>query len=45
MLFKITQTVSGWLEEALKALPTHNSGGATTATQKQLEDFHQSVTR
>ncbi|KAK6636318.1 hypothetical protein RUM43_009977 [Polyplax serrata] len=35
--------VSGWLGEALKALPNHNSGGATTATEKQLEDFHQSV--
>lgn len=33
-----------WLETTLKALPTENSGGAITATRKQLTDFHKSVT-
>ncbi|KAK7108377.1 transportin-3-like isoform X2 [Littorina saxatilis] len=33
-----------WLEMTLKALPTENSGGAVTATRKQLTDFHKSVT-
>ena len=28
----------------LKALPTENSGGAVTATHKQLTDFHKAVT-
>ncbi|KAK3097484.1 hypothetical protein FSP39_010037 [Pinctada imbricata] len=34
-----------WLETTLKALPTENSGGAVTATHKQLTDFHKAVTR
>ncbi|KAK7492007.1 hypothetical protein BaRGS_00016671 [Batillaria attramentaria] len=33
-----------WLETTLKALPTENSGGAVTATRKQLTDFHKAVT-
>lgn len=33
-----------WLESVLKALPTENSGGAVTATHKQLTDFHKAVT-
>lgn len=33
-----------WLETTLKALPTESSGGAVTATRKQLTDFHKSVT-
>lgn len=35
---------SAWLEAALKALPTHNSGGAITATQEQLTAFHSTAT-
>ncbi|KAF4521282.1 hypothetical protein B566_EDAN002286 [Ephemera danica] len=34
-----------WLEAAIKSLPTQNSGGIVTATQKQLVDFHKAVTR
>ena len=34
-----------WLEVALKGLPMENSGGAVTATNKQLTDFHKAVTR
>ena len=29
----------------MKGLPTENSGGAVTATHKQLTDFHKAVTR
>lgn len=36
--------VCKWLEVTLKALPTHTAGGAVTATQKQLYDFHKNVT-
>ncbi|XP_013416764.1 transportin-3 [Lingula anatina] len=36
--------VCKWLEHALKSLPTESSGGAVTATQKQLVDFHKEVT-
>ncbi|XP_050391682.1 transportin-3 [Patella vulgata] len=32
------------LETTLKALPAENSGGAVTATHKQLTDFHKAVT-
>nr|CAD7435051.1 unnamed protein product [Timema monikensis] len=37
--------LSQWLEIAIKALPTQNSGGSITATPKQLVDFHSSLTR
>ncbi|KAL0267137.1 UNVERIFIED_CONTAM: hypothetical protein PYX00_009490 [Menopon gallinae] len=37
--------VNQWLEAALKSLPTHNSGGAATATQAQLQKFHESIMR
>ncbi|PNF38379.1 Transportin-3 [Cryptotermes secundus] len=37
--------VCQWLELAVKALPTQNSGGSITATHKQLIDFHHSLTR
>ncbi|KAK2184268.1 hypothetical protein NP493_274g00025 [Ridgeia piscesae] len=37
--------VCKWLEVTLKGLPTENSGGAVTATHKQLTDFHKAVTR
>ena len=40
----IFQTFCHWLEAVLKALPTENSGGAVTATHKQLTDFHKAVT-
>uniref|UniRef100_A0A2C9JGA5 Importin N-terminal domain-containing protein n=1 Tax=Biomphalaria glabrata TaxID=6526 RepID=A0A2C9JGA5_BIOGL len=33
-----------WLEHTLKALPTESSGGAITATKKQLADFHKACT-
>ncbi|XP_012941104.1 transportin-3 [Aplysia californica] len=33
-----------WLEHTLKALPTESSGGAVTATKKQLADFHKTCT-
>ncbi|XP_046572522.1 transportin-3-like [Haliotis rubra] len=33
-----------WLETTLTALPTESSGGAITATKKQLTDFHKTVT-
>ncbi|CAG5115054.1 unnamed protein product [Candidula unifasciata] len=33
-----------WLEHTLKALPTESSGGAVTATKKQLADFHKACT-
>ncbi|XP_063222525.1 transportin-3 [Bacillus rossius redtenbacheri] len=36
--------VSQWLEAAIKALPTQNSGGSVTATAKQLVDFHGALT-
>ncbi|GFG31613.1 hypothetical protein Cfor_03192, partial [Coptotermes formosanus] len=36
--------VCQWLELAVKALPTQNSGGSITATHKQLIDFHHSLT-
>ncbi|KAI0229589.1 Transportin-3 [Lamellibrachia satsuma] len=36
--------VCKWLEVALKGLPMENSGGAVTATHKQLTDFHKAVT-
>lgn len=41
----IFQCTSSWLEEALKVLPKHNSGGSVTATDSQLEDFHRSLIR
>lgn len=41
----VLQSVCRWLEHALKSLPTHSSGGAVTATHKQLTDFHKAVTR
>uniref|UniRef100_A0A0A9ZA41 Transportin-3 n=2 Tax=Lygus hesperus TaxID=30085 RepID=A0A0A9ZA41_LYGHE len=34
------QSVSTWVEQALKMMPTQNSGGTITATQDQLQDFH-----
>ncbi|KAK3585736.1 hypothetical protein CHS0354_020305 [Potamilus streckersoni] len=37
-------TFCHWLEAALKALPTENSGAVVTATHKQLTDFHKAVT-
>lgn len=37
--------MSRWVEEAIKTMPTQNSGGSVTATPKQLEDFHRSVLR
>lgn len=40
-----SQNASIWLENALKALPSHNSGGAVTATQEQLTAFHKTVTQ
>eukprot|EP00105_Crassostrea_gigas_P004006 XP_011417072.1 PREDICTED: transportin-3 isoform X1 [Crassostrea gigas] len=44
-LMKIDRpTFCRWLETTLKALPTSNSGGAVTATHKQLTDFHKAVT-
>ncbi|XP_069128619.1 transportin-3-like [Argopecten irradians] len=33
-----------WLEVMLKSLQTESSGGAVTATHKQLTDFHKAVT-
>ncbi|XP_041355041.1 transportin-3-like [Gigantopelta aegis] len=33
-----------WLETTLKALPTESSGGAVTATHKQLTDVHKTIT-
>ncbi|KAJ9580259.1 hypothetical protein L9F63_004072 [Diploptera punctata] len=36
--------VCQWLELAVKALPMQNSGGSVTVTQKQLVDFHHSLT-
>ena len=41
----LLQVFCKWLESALKSLPTQNMGGAVTATQKQLVDFHKAVTR
>lgn len=43
--FLLLKTFCRWLETTLKALPTSNSGGAVTATHKQLTDFHKAVTR
>ncbi|XP_046388483.1 transportin-3 [Ischnura elegans] len=34
-----------WLEVTVKGLPTTNSGGSVTVTQKQLGDFHMLLTR
>nr|CAD7417236.1 unnamed protein product [Timema poppensis] len=45
VLFCLSQDLSQWLEIAIKALPTQNSGGSITATPKQLVDFHSSLTR
>ncbi|XP_075224525.1 transportin 3 isoform X1 [Lycorma delicatula] len=39
------ECTSRWLEEALKVLPKHNSGGSITATHIQLEEFHRSLIR
>ena len=36
---------SKWLEEAIRSMPTQNSGGSTTATPDQLLDFHNTVAR
>lgn len=36
-------SMSRWIEEAIKTMPTQNSGGSVTATPKQLEDFHRSA--
>lgn len=38
------QALSTWLENALKLLPTHSSGGAVTATPAQLQEFLSTVT-
>lgn len=38
------QALTTWLENALKLLPTHSSGGAITATPDQLGDFLCTVT-
>lgn len=38
------QALTTWLENALKLLPTHSSGGAVTATPAQLEEFLSTVT-
>uniref|UniRef100_A0A1E1XKR9 Transportin-3 n=1 Tax=Amblyomma sculptum TaxID=1581419 RepID=A0A1E1XKR9_AMBSC len=38
------QALTTWLENALKLLPTHSSGGAVTATPAQLAEFLSTVT-
>ncbi|XP_050046846.1 transportin-3 isoform X1 [Dermacentor andersoni] len=38
------QALTTWLENALKLLPTHGSGGAVTATPAQLQEFLSTVT-
>lgn len=37
-------TFCRWLEHSLKGLPKESTGGAVTATHKQLTDFHKQVT-
>lgn len=37
-------TLCKWLETTLKSLPKESTGGAVTATHKQLTDFHKAVT-
>ncbi|XP_038065636.1 transportin-3-like [Patiria miniata] len=38
------ETTSTWLEAALKSLPVETQDGRINATQKQLTDFHKTVT-
>ncbi|XP_071791532.1 transportin-3-like [Asterias amurensis] len=38
------ETLCTWLEEALKSLPAETQDGRVNATQKQLTDFHKTVT-
>ncbi|XP_043274763.1 transportin-3 isoform X2 [Venturia canescens] len=38
------RSISQWLEEAIKSMPTQNAGGSPTATPDQLHEFHQTVT-
>ncbi|KAF7379433.1 transportin-3 [Vespula maculifrons] len=39
------QLLSKWLEEAIKSMPTQNADGSPTATNEQLVEFHNTVTR
>ncbi|KAK7866974.1 hypothetical protein R5R35_006810 [Gryllus longicercus] len=45
LMYTDRAAVSQWLQNALQSLPTQNSGGSVTATQTQLADFHQLLTR
>ncbi|XP_066594283.1 transportin-3 isoform X2 [Prorops nasuta] len=37
------ELASKWLEEAIKNMPTQNTGGSVTATPEQLLEFHNAV--